>query len=79
MVTPCQVRASRALLGWTQKTLSEKSGVTLAVLARFERGEADTRSNAVISLEKAIRRAGVELIYAENGKGEGVRMSSAKS
>jgi predicted transcriptional regulator len=78
MVTARQVRAARALLGWTQKMLSEKSGVTLAVLARFEREEADTRGNAIISLEKAIRRAGIELIYADDRKGEGVRIASAK-
>jgi hypothetical protein len=55
--------------------LSEKSGVSLAVVARFERGEADTRGNALINLEKAIRRGGIELIYAEQGKGEGVRIA----
>ena len=78
MITARQVRAARALLGWTQKTLSEKSGVSLPVLARFERGEADTRGNALILLEKAIRRAGIELINADDRKGEGLRIANAK-
>jgi len=58
--------------------LSEKSGVSLPVLARFERGEADTRGNALILLEKAIRRGGVELINADDRKGEGVRVAREK-
>ncbi|MEA2946788.1 MAG: hypothetical protein QOI40_2118 [Alphaproteobacteria bacterium] len=58
--------------------LSEKSGVNLAVLARFERSETDTRSNALIAVEKAIRRAGIELIHADDRKGEGVRVASVK-
>lgn len=78
MVTARQVRAARALLGWTQKVLSEKSGASLAVIARFERGEADTRGNALIEIGKALRRAGIELIDADDRRGEGVRIASAK-
>ena len=76
MITPRQCRAARALLGWTQAGLAKEADIGLDVVRRFERSESDTRSSGVIAIEKAIRRGGVELILADERKGEGVRIAS---
>ncbi len=78
MITPLLSRAARALLGWTQANLAEKSGVGLDVVRRFERSESDTRGQAMIAMEAAIRRAGIKLIPPDDREGEGLRFASVK-
>lgn len=78
MVTARQIRAARALLGWSQQTLADNAIVALNAVTRLERGEVDPRVSTVIAVEKAIRKAGIEFIPAVNGKGEGVRVANAK-
>ncbi len=78
MVTARQIRAARALLGWSQQTLADEAIVALNAVTRLERGEVDPRVSTMNAVEKAIRKAGIEFISAANGKGEGVRMATAK-
>jgi len=78
MITPRQCRAARVLLDWTQKDLAAQAKINLAVVARFEREEVDTRSQAVIAMEKAVRRAGIDLLYPDQHGGEGVRFIRGK-
>ena len=77
MITPRQCKAARALLGWTQAELADAADLTLDIVSRFENGTSDTRGQALISLEKAIRRGGVKLIPADDREGEGVRLAAA--
>ena len=56
--------------------MAKEADIGLDVVRRFERSESDTRSSGVIAIEKAIRRGGVELILADDHKGEGVRITS---
>ena len=78
MISPHQCKAARALLGWTQAKLAEKSGVTLDTVKRFERAKSDTRGKAMIKMEAAIREAGIKLLAPENGEGEGLKFASTK-
>jgi len=39
MITPRQIRAARALLGWSQQKLADKAIVSLNAVTRLERGE----------------------------------------
>ena len=78
MISPSQSKAARALLGWTQAKLAQKSGIPLDTVKRFERAKSDTRGKAMIKMEAAIRQAGIKLLPAENGEGEGLRFVSAK-
>ena len=73
MITPRQIRAARALLGWSQQALADKAIVSLNALTRLERGVVDSRLSTLSAVEKALSRAGVEFIPAGN-KGEGVRL-----
>ena len=79
MMTSGQLRAARSLLGFDQKTLAEKAGVSLPTIQRMEASNGVVRGT-VESLTKvieALNRAGVDLI-GDNARsdrgGRGVRL-----
>ncbi|WP_166814969.1 helix-turn-helix domain-containing protein [Bradyrhizobium sp. 1(2017)] len=75
-----QIKAARALLGWSQEDLSKAAGVSSPTIKRLEaldgplRGRAETGEKIV----KALSSAGVEFLH-ENGGGAGVRLSQKKT
>jgi transcriptional regulator with XRE-family HTH domain len=75
VVTTRQIKAARALLGWSQGVLAERSGVSEPTVARLEAAEGKLRGREGTSekLRSAIEAAGVEFIE-ENGGGLGVRL-----
>jgi predicted transcriptional regulator len=78
MVTPRQIRAARALLGWSQQQLSDKAIVSLNAVTRLEAGKVDSRVSTVVAIQKALTKAGIEFLPSD-AKGEGVRLRSPKS
>lgn len=70
-----QIKAARALAGWSQDHLASKSGVSLPTIKRLEAndGEIGGRPETGDALIAALEGAGVEFI-PENGGGAGVRM-----
>ena len=75
MVSPRQIRAARALLGWSQQELADKAIVSLNALIRLENGKADSRMSTVQAIEGALSKAGIEFLPAAS-KGEGVRLAA---
>jgi predicted transcriptional regulator len=75
MLTPRQLRAARALLGWSRETLSAASKVPAVTISEFETGKTDPRLTTVNKLRRALERAGVVFIDADgrSDEGEGVR------
>lgn len=78
MTTPRQIRAARALLGWSQQKLTDKAIVSVNAVTRLERGEVDARMSTLTALERTLTRAGVEFIPADQ-KGERVRLNIPKA
>jgi predicted transcriptional regulator len=78
MITPRQIRAARALLGWSQQQLADKAIVSLNAVTRLEKGKVDSRVSTIAAIERTLSRAGVEFLPAGE-KGEGVRMKSPRS
>jgi predicted transcriptional regulator len=78
MITSRQIRAARALLGWSQQQLADKAIVSLNAVARLENGVVDSRISTVQSIHRALVKAGIEFLDADQ-KGEGVRLKSPKS
>jgi predicted transcriptional regulator len=78
MVTPRQIRAARALLGWSQQQLADKAIVSLNAVARLESGKVDPRLSTVSAIQKALMKAGIEFLVADT-KGEGVRLRNPKA
>jgi predicted transcriptional regulator len=78
MITARQIRAARALLGWSQQQLADKAIVSLNALARLEKGNVDSRMSTLQAVEKALAKAGIEFLSAGE-KGEGVRLRSPRA
>ncbi|MCA1375683.1 MULTISPECIES: helix-turn-helix transcriptional regulator [Bradyrhizobium] len=74
-----QIKAARALLGWSQDDLATQSGVSVPTVKRLEAadGEVGGRAETGDALVAALEKAGVEFI-PENGGGAGVRMRKRK-
>ena len=75
MLLSSQIKAARALLGWSQGELAEKANVALPTLKRIENGQGIVRASAenAWKIQKTLEDGGVEFI-AENGGGAGVRL-----
>jgi predicted transcriptional regulator len=70
-----QIKAARALVGWSQDDLAQSSGISAPTVKRLEAVDGDIggRPETGEALVAALEKAGVEFI-AENGGGAGVRM-----
>lgn len=64
MIRPEQIRAARALLGWSQAQLAAEAGLSKTGLANIENG-ADPRSSTLNRIEQALEKAGVH--FTEHG------------
>ena len=75
MITPAQIRAARAMLGWKQTDLCRLSGVSEMSIKNIERGITDARASTLSSIQKAFLDAGV--VFLDDGDtrdgGPGVR------
>jgi transcriptional regulator with XRE-family HTH domain len=73
-----QLRAARALLGWSQTELALRAGLSLPTVKRVERDFGPLVSEEARSkLQKAIEAAGIEFLE-ENGGGAGVRFRKSR-
>lgn len=76
-IHPGQLRAARALVGWTREQLAEAAGTTTRTLARLEAGETEARTSTARAIRTALETAGV-IFVQENGEGPGVRLRVAR-
>ena len=79
MITPGQMKAARALLGWDQRRLAEAAGVSLPTIQRMEASEGNVRGNVdtLVKVVEALQREGIELISegaTSRQGGRGVRL-----
>jgi len=70
-----QVKAARALLGWSQESLARAADVSVPTIKRLESNDGllGGRSETAEKIEKALQAAGIEFIE-ENGGGPGLRL-----
>jgi transcriptional regulator with XRE-family HTH domain len=69
-----QIRAARALLGWSQTHLAERAKLSLPTVKRVETERGPRVSeDARLALQRALELGGIEFID-ENGGGPGVRL-----
>ena len=74
MMTPHQIRAARALLGWTQADLADKAGLSAFTLTVVEAGSERARSRTLSKIAAAFDAAGVLFLEPGEGGGPGVRL-----
>jgi transcriptional regulator with XRE-family HTH domain len=72
-----QIRAARALLGWTASELSRQSAVSLRTIQRAELQETTMTAANDLAVRRSLEAAGVEFID-ENGGGLGVRLKKRR-
>ena len=70
-----QIKAARALLGWSQEDLAGAADISVPTIKRLEAsdGPLGGRSETGEKIKRALQAAGVEFID-ENGGGAGVRL-----
>lgn len=74
MTNPAQLRAARALLGWSQERAAVAAGVSSMTIKRAEGSGKPAASEAAIAAIRAcLEKGGIEFI-PENGGGAGVRL-----
>ena len=77
MITGSQIRAGRALLGWSAATLAEQSGISESTIRRAEAvdGTPRMRADNLLALQRALETGGC--LFLDPGDvrpgGEGVR------
>jgi|HubBroStandDraft_4_1064222.scaffolds.fasta_scaffold2766717_1 transcriptional regulator with XRE-family HTH domain len=79
MILVRQIKAARALLGWSQVELAEKSGVSKPTIERIESpddGPIDSRHAKGEQVESALRTAGIE--FLNDGEIIGVTLANKK-
>ena len=74
-----QIRAARALLGWSQGKLARGAGIGLATLQRIEQNEGGVKGNfsTVLKIQKVLEEAGIRFTDDEAGE-IGVRLQMSK-
>jgi transcriptional regulator with XRE-family HTH domain len=70
-----QIKAARALLGWSQEELAAAAAISIATVKRLEAhdGLLGGRKETEMKITSALENAGAEFID-ENGGGPGVRL-----
>jgi transcriptional regulator with XRE-family HTH domain len=79
MILVRQIKAARALLGWSQVELAEKSGLSKPTIERIESpddGPIDSRHAKGEQVESALRAAGIE--FLNDGEIIGVTLANKK-
>ena len=79
MISICQIKAARVLLDWTASQLSEKAGVGVATIRRYEiqTGLPQGNFQKVMKLKEALETAGIEFT-GDPLKDPGVTLHLAK-
>jgi transcriptional regulator with XRE-family HTH domain len=74
LFSPSQIRAARALIGWSQTDVASAAGLSIPTIKRAEAdGGIRVSEDAMLAITNALKKAGVEFIE-ENGGGPGVRL-----
>lgn len=76
MISNLQIRAARALLGWSQQRLADEAGLSPITVKRLEASEEtfQARFDTVMKVKEAVEVAGVVFRIDENGLIHGVSL-----
>jgi transcriptional regulator with XRE-family HTH domain len=74
VLTPAQLRAARALLGWSREDLADASGVGVNTTKDFENNDSNPKLETVRKWKRALEQAGVTFLDETETDGPGVRL-----
>ena len=69
MIDGRQIRAARAMVGWSRDDLLKAAGISMSALLRLERSLADSRGSTIHKVASALSLAGIEFLAHDNGIG----------
>jgi transcriptional regulator with XRE-family HTH domain len=81
VITSAQIRSARAALRWSMAELSERAGVGIQTVKRFEAADGipPSRSSTLVDIQKALEAAGIEFVGSpEDGPGIRLRQHSSR-
>ena len=78
MFMPAQLRAARALAGWSREELAENWGLQTETVKRFELQGSDPKRSTMIKWRSALAQVGVEFTDETDEHGAGVRFRKRK-
>lgn len=72
MIEKAQVRAARAMLGWSQEQLAEAAGLSVPTIKRLEagRGPTSAKNESATKVQLAFENAGIEFVNEVTGSGD---------
>jgi ribosome-binding protein aMBF1 (putative translation factor) len=71
-ISPEQSRAARAWLDWSQEDLAQKAQVSMSTVRDFEKGRRTPIANNLGAMQAALEKAGITLVFDENGRARGI-------
>jgi transcriptional regulator with XRE-family HTH domain len=76
MLLTQQIKAARALLGWTQEILADRAGLGAATIKRIEAkaGPATGQADSVWKIKAALENGGIAFIEDNGVRGAGVQL-----
>jgi transcriptional regulator with XRE-family HTH domain len=77
MLTPQQLRAARAMLGWSREELAKRADIAAGTITGFELLGADSKISTLLRIKRTLEVAGIEFIEqgaASMDGGPGVRL-----
>jgi transcriptional regulator with XRE-family HTH domain len=77
MATSRQIRAARALLGWTQQALADRALVAINTVNAIETDRPYPKEDTIESVIHALEKAGI-VFLSDGVMGEGVRFSKPR-
>lgn len=80
MITGAQVRAAKAMLGWSGNVLAEKAGIAISTIRRIEAEDQVLPSASVkilLAIKSALEKGGIEFIGTPEDS-PGVRLKKLK-
>jgi ribosome-binding protein aMBF1 (putative translation factor) len=83
MLTGAQIRAGRALVGWSAATLAERAGLSYPTVQRAESTDAvpNMKTPNLLAIQRALEEAGVVFLEAgeQRSGGVGVRLKETQA
>lgn len=78
MITGAQIRAARALLGWSQRDLADKALLSETAILRMETNRADSRASTLLKVRQSLESGCVEFINRNDAVGVLLRTPAGK-
>ncbi|HWU62862.1 MAG TPA: helix-turn-helix domain-containing protein [Ensifer sp.] len=72
IASPAQIRAGRALLGWSLSELAERAGISRPTLTKIEKDFDDSTSKSRRIVQRVLEEQGVEFLASTEARTDGV-------